>query len=381
MHVPLLDLKAQYAAIRGEIEPVVSEVLESQAFINGPAVAELERQVASLSSTAEAIGVSSGTDALIAALMSLGIASDLPACRTGRSCPGCPEVITTPFTFFATAGSIWRVGAKPVFVDIQPETFNIDPQRVAEAVTDRTRAILPVHLFGQVAEMEPILALAESRGLPVVEDAAQAIGSTRNGQPAGSFGAAGCLSFFPSKNLGGIGDGGMIVTNDASLADTLRQCRDHGSRPRYIHKWVGGNFRLDTLQAAALVVKLRHLEGWSAARRANAAAYDRLLADCDEVLTPVVAEGNVSIYNQYVIRCDRRDDLQAYLKDRDIHTAIYYPLALHQQECFAELGYRAGQFPHAEKAAAEVLALPIYPELTDAQIEYVAESIRSFYKG
>ena len=368
MQVPLLDLKAQYATIKDEMLPAVEAVMDSQYFINGPEVKELEGMVAAYSGCKAAVGVSSGTDALLAALMALGIG------------PG-DEVITTPYTFFATAGSIWRTGARPVFVDIEPDTFNIDAAKIASAVTEKTKAIMPVHLFGQVAEMDPIMELAKKRDLYVIEDAAQAIGAEYKGRKAGSIGTVGCFSFFPSKNLGGMGDGGMIVTQDEELADRLSQCRNHGSKPKYYHKWVGGNFRLDTLQAAGLIVKLRHLDDWSAKRRANAARYDELLADCGSVVTPTVRDYNVSIFNQYVIRAPRRDELQAALKNAGVGTAIYYPLSLHQQECFAELGHKAGDFPESEKAAGDSLALPIYPELTDEQICHVAGKVKEFCGG
>jgi len=379
MNVPLLDLKAQYATLKDEMLPAIEKVLASQYFINGPEVKELEAAVADYSGAKAAVGVSSGTDALLCSLMSLGIGEALPGCRTGGPCPGPEEVITTPYTFFATGGSIWRVGARPVFVDIEPATFNIDPAGVEAAVTERTKAIMPVHLFGQVAEMDPILEVARTHDLYVIEDAAQAIGAQHKGRKAGTMGTVGCFSFFPSKNLGGLGDGGMIVTQDEALADRISQCRNHGSKPKYYHKWVGGNFRLDTLQAAGLLVKLRHLDAWSQKRRANAAKYEELFANCDEVTTPVVRDHNVSIYNQYVIRAAKRDALQAHLKDAGIGTAIYYPLSLHEQECFAALGYKKGQFPHSEKAAAETLAIPIYPELTAEQIEHVAGTIKGFY--
>ena len=365
MNVPLLDLKAQYATIKDEIDPAMQAVMDSQYFINGPEVKELERRVAEYSQCAAAVGVSSGTDALLCSLMTLGIG------------PG-DEVITTPYTFFATAGSIWRSGARPVFVDIEPDTFNIDPAKIASAVTNKTKAIMPVHLFGQMADMDAICAVARDRGLFVIEDAAQAIGATTKGRKAGSIGTVGCFSFFPSKNLGGMGDGGMVTTQDADLADRLAQCRNHGSEPKYYHKWVGANFRLDTLQAAGLIVKLRHLDDWSASRRANAARYNELFADVEEVVTPTVRGDNVMIYNQYVIRIPRRDALQAFLTDSSIGSAIYYPLSLHQQECFASLGYKAGDFPESERAAAESLALPVYPELTDEQITYVAEKVKAF---
>ena len=265
-----------------------------------------------------------------------------------------------------------------MFVDIEPETFNLDADRIAAAVSDRTRAIVPVHLFGQIAEMDPIVALAEQRGLYVIEDAAQAIGATQRGRKAGSMGTVGCFSFFPSKNLGGLGDGGMVVTNDTALAETMRQCRNHGSKPTYFHKWVGGNFRLDTIQAAALLVKMRHLESWHAARRGNAARYDALLAGAPGVVTPVIRDYNESIYNQYVIRIPRSDACRQYLLDAGIGCEVYYPLSLHQQECFAELSHGKGDFPEAERAASESLAIPVYPELSDDQIEYVARTLNGF---
>lgn len=365
MKVPLLDLKAQFATIKQEMLSAVEAVFDGQYFINGPEVAELEKLIAEYSTAAAAVGVSSGTDALLASLMTLGIGAG-------------DEVITSPYTFFATAGSIWRAGAKPVFVDVEPDTYNIDPSKIAAAITDKTKAIMPVHLFGQVAEMDPILEIAAKGDLYVIEDAAQAIGATYKGRKAGSMGTTGCFSFFPSKNLGCNGDGGMVVTQDPDLADKLAQCRNHGSKPKYYHKWVGGNFRLDTIHAAALIVKLRHLEDWSAKRRANAARYNELFADCRQVTTPVVRDYNVSIYNQYVIGVPKRNELQAYLKEAGIGTAIYYPLPLHEQECFQPLGYKHGDMPNSERAADRTLALPIYPELADEQIEYVAGKVKEF---
>jgi dTDP-4-amino-4,6-dideoxygalactose transaminase len=366
MHVPLLDLKAQYATISEEMQAAILAVLEGQQFIGGPQVRELEELVAAYSGCRAAVGVSSGTDALLAALMTLGIG------------PG-DEVITTPYTFFATVGGIWRTGARPVFVDIEPDTFNIDPSRIEAAITARTRAIVPVHLFGQMAEMDPIKAIAGRHGLALIEDAAQAIGAEHRGRKAGSIGTVGCLSFFPSKNLGGLGDGGMVVTQDPALAEKLAITRNHGSKPKYYHAFVGGNFRLDTIQAAGLIVKLRHLDGWSARRRENAARYDALLAGCPQVVTPVVRPHNVSVVNQYVIRVPRRNELQAYLREQGVGTEVYYPLSLHQQECFASLGYRTGDFPESERAAAETLALPVYPELSEEQLAFVAERIQAFY--
>jgi len=367
MQVPLLDLKAQYKTIREEMRAAVDRVMESQYFINGPEVKQLEEAVAAYSSCKKAVGVSSGTDALLASLMALGIG------------PG-DEVITTPFTFFATVGSIWRTGAKPVFVDIEADTYNIAPQNIEKAITPRTKAIIPVHLYGQCAEMDPILELAAKYKLFVIEDAAQSIGATYKGRKAGAMGTAGCLSFFPSKNLGGFGDGGMILANDEQLAERLAVFRQHGSKPKYYHKFVGGNFRLDTLQAAALLVKLKHLDSWSEKRRQNAKQYYELLKDCSAVVTPVIRPYNISIYNQYVIRVgSRRDELIKFLQANGIGTEIYYPLSMHDQECFSSLGHKPGDFPESEKAARETLALPIYPELTEEQIRYVAGKVKEFF--
>ena len=365
MNVPMLDLKAQYATIKDEMTSAIQGVMESQYFINGPEVKELEGMIAEYCQCKAAVGVSSATDALLCSLMSLGIGSG-------------DEVITTPYTFFATAGSIWRSGAKPVFVDIELDTFNIDPTKIDAAITKKTKAIMPVHLFGQVAEMDPILEIAKKHDLYIIEDAAQGVGATYKGRKAGSMGTTGCFSFFPSKNLGCNGDGGMVATQDEDLADRIVQCRNHGSKPKYYHKWVGGNFRLDTIQAAAIIVKLPHLEDWSAARRANAEKYDQLFADCEQVITPVIRDYNVTIYNQYVIRVPKRNELQVFLKEAGIGSAIYYPLSLHEQECFAPLGYKRGDMPNSETAADETLAIPIYPELTDEQIEYVAGKVKEF---
>ena len=322
MNVPLLDLKAQFATIKDEIMSAIEAVMESQYFINGPEVKELEGLVAEYSDCKAAVGVSSGTDALLCSLMTLGVGAG-------------DEVITTPYTFFATAGSIWRTGARPVFVDIEPDTFNIDPLKVAAAVSEKTKAIMPVHLFGQVAEMDPIIEIANKHKLYVIEDAAQAISATYKDRKAGSIGTVGCFSFFPSKNLGGMGDGGMIVTQDEDLAERLRQCRNHGSKPKYYHKWVGGNFRLDTIQAAGLIVKLRHLDEWSTKRRANADRYDELFTDFKPVKTPSIRGYNVTIFNQYVIRVPKRDELKAFLKEQSIGTETYYPLSLHEQASVA----------------------------------------------
>ena len=367
MQVPLLDLKEQYRSIRQEIDEAVARVIESQHFILGPEVTALEQEVAAYSGANYGVGMSSGTDALLAALMALDI-------RNGD------EVITTPYTFFATAGTIARLGAKTVFVDIDPATFNIDASQIEAAITDRTRAIIPVHLYGRMADMDAIMRVARARAIPVIEDAAQAIGSfDAAGRRAGAIGDMGCFSFFPSKNLGGFGDGGMTVTNDSSLAHKLRLLRTHGSEPKYYHAIVGGNFRLDALQAAVLRVKLRYLEGWTDARRHNADRYRTLFqqADLSDTLTlPHDEPGH--IYNQFVIRTPRRDALQLHLKAHGVGTEIYYPVPLHLQECFRDLGYRNGDFPESERAAADTLALPIYPELTEEQLGYVVDTIANF---
>ncbi len=366
MDVPLLDLKAQYAAIKDEVLAQINDVLDSQQCIGGPKVEAIEKAVASASDCKYAVGVASGTDAILNTLMSLGIG------------PG-DEVITTPFTFFATAGCIARVGAKPVFVDIEPKTFNLDPTMIEAAITEKTQAIMPVHLFGQMAEMDSIMAVAGQASLAVIEDAAQSITSTYKGHKAGSIGTAGCLSFFPSKNLGGIGDGGMVVTNDRKLYKRLMIMRNHGSEPKYYHKYIGGNFRLDPIQAAALLVKLPHLDNWSARRRKNAKYYNKRFKGT-VVKIPYVSKDCESIYNQYVIRVPRRDELVEHLRKHNIGCEIYYPVPLHLQECFAYLGYKRGDCPHAEAAAQEVLALPIYPELTDDMKDYVVETLLSFYE-
>lgn len=361
MKIPLLDLKVQHAGIREEVLRAVAEVLDSQVCILGPKVEELEKKVAALSDCRFAVGVSSGTDALLAALMALGIGQG-------------DEVVTTPFTFFATAGCIARVGALPVFVDIDPRTFNIDPSRIEAAITPRTRAIMPVHLFGQMCDMDPIMEIANRHGIPVIEDAAQAISATYKGRKAGSMGAIGCFSFFPSKNLGAAGDGGMCVTNDAKLHEMLLLMRSHGSKPKYYHKYVGGNFRLDPIQAAVLLVKLPHLETWSLARRRNAALYDAAFAG-SPVVTPFVHPDCMSIYNQYSIRVSGRDALRMGLIDAGIGNEIYYPVPLHLQECFQGRCRMAGSMAYAEAAASEILALPIYPELTPEQIREVAQTV------
>jgi dTDP-4-amino-4,6-dideoxygalactose transaminase len=370
--IPLLDLKAQLETIRPEVERAVLGVISEQRFILGPEVEGLEREVATYTGTAHAVGVSSGTDALLLTLMALGVG------------PG-DEVVTSAYSFFATAGSIARLGARPVLVDIDPADFNLDPAAVAAHLSPRTRAILPVHLFGRCAAVERLREAAPD--LPVVEDAAQAIGARRGGIAAGALGTAGCLSFFPSKNLGGCGDGGMITTEDPKLAHRLRALRVHGQERRgaYQHDLLGGNFRLDALQAAVLRVKLPHLERWIEARRANAARYRRLFADSGApvVLPPDDGPECRDVYNQFVIRVSggRRDALAARLKERRIGCAIYYPRGLHQQPCLASLGYRDGDFPHTEAAARESLSIPVYPELDEGQQQRVVAAIGEFLDG
>jgi len=367
MQVPLLDLKAQYATIREEVQEAVQAIFESQYFIGGPAVEACEKAVAEYGRCPHAVGVSSGTDALLIALMAEDIGAG-------------DEVITTPYTFFATVGSIVRTGATPVLVDIEPEGFNINPALIEEKITGQTKAILPVHLYGQMAEMDSIMSQAEKNGLIVIEDACQAIGAEYQGRRAGAAGHYGCFSFFPSKNLGGAGDGGIVTTTDRARAEKLRMLRNHGMEPKYCHSLVGGNFRLDAIQAAVVNVKLKYLDRWSARRAENAARYDELLAGCAAVQTPGKLPDRRHVFNQYMIRAERRDELRAHLTEQGIGTDIYYPVPLHQQECFASLGYAEGSFPESERAAAEVLALPIYPELTDEQIEYTAEQVKSFFK-
>lgn len=367
--VPLLDLKAQYTTIRDQVQDAIERVLESQQFILGAEVEALEREIAAYSQCEFGIGMSSGTDAILVALMALDI-------RPGD------QVIIPAYTFFATAGCVARLGAQPVFVDVDPQTFNLDPAKIQAAITPRTRALMPVHLFGQCAEMEPIVELARKHNLAMIEDAAQAIGSDYRGQRAGAMGQLGCFSFFPSKNLGGIGDGGMITTNDRALAERVRLLRNHGAHPKYYHKLIGGNFRLDAIQAAVLRVKLNYLDQWSAARQKNAARYRQLFAKAqlEMIGLPIEEPDRRHIYNQFVIRIPERDALAAYLKQNNIGTEIYYPVPLHLQECFAELGYRVGDFPESERAAKETLALPIYPELSDAQQRAVVDAIAAFCK-
>jgi dTDP-4-amino-4,6-dideoxygalactose transaminase len=371
VNVPLLDLVAQYRAIKDEVLPAVQAVIESQQFIMGPPVPQLEAAVAALSRAQHGIACASGTDALLLPLRALQLA------------PG-DEVITTPFTFFATAGAIHNAGGTPVFADIEPDTFNIDPAAVERAITPRTRAILPVHLYGQVAAMERLLQLARPRGIKILEDAAQAIGARRSidgaWRMAGELGWATGYSFFPSKNLGAWGDGGMMVTSDDALAERLRRLRLHGGAKQYHHDEVGTNSRLDSLQAAVLLAKLPHLASWSAQRREHAEYYSRALADVAAVRPPVVDRANEHIFHQYTLRVERRDALQAHLKAKGIGSAIYYPVPLHLQPCFAHLGYQAGRLPQAERASREVLSLPVYPELTRQQLDYVIDAIRGFYR-
>jgi dTDP-4-amino-4,6-dideoxygalactose transaminase len=370
--VPLLDLKAQYAAIREEVRAAVDRVMESQVFIMGPEVTALEQEVAAYSQTGFGIGMSSGTDAILAALMAIDL-------RPGD------EVVTTPYTFFATAGAIARLGGKPVFVDIDPATYNIDPAAIEAAITPRTRAIMPVHLFGQMADMDAIMAIAGRHDLIVIEDAAQAIGAEYKGRRAGSIGHMGCFSFFPSKNLGGFGDGGMTVTNDPALAEKLDILRKHGSKPKYYHKIVGGNFRLDAIQAAVLRVKLRYLDEWTAGRQRNAAAYRQLFAAANlqaaGIQTPLELPHVRHIYNQFVLRVPQRDALMAHLKQQKIGTEVYYPVPMHLQECFAGLGHRQGDFVESEQAALHSVAIPIYPELTAAMQASVVQAIAEFCAG
>lgn len=393
MNVPLLDLKAQYATIKDEILAAMHPVMDAQAFILGPAVASFEKAAAAYCRSPFAIGVSSGTDALLLALMAENIG------------PG-DEVITSPYSFFATAGSIARLGAKPVYVDIEPVKFNLDPSKIEAAITPRTKAIMPVHLYGRCAKMNTILDIARRHKLAVIEDAAQAIGADFQGARAGTMGDYGCFSFFPSKNLGGFGDGGLVTTNDPVRAERLRILRVHGMDPKYYHQFIGGNFRLDALQAAVLEVKLRHLDSWTAGRQRNALRYLKLFTDAGLVGKPVVLPklppataaqaigdeksgpgtlnpGNCScrhVINQFVLRVPRRDELLKHLQKNGVGCEVYYPVPLHLQACFAHLGHKPGDFPESERAARETLAIPVYPELTDAQAEYVVATVAAFYR-
>lgn len=364
MKVPALDLQAQYKSIEEEVMDAVRGVFESQHFILGPVVADFEKEVAASIGAAHALGVSSGTDALLIALMALDIG------------PG-DEVITSPYTFFATAGVIARLQARPVFVDIDPLTYNLDVGMVEAAITENTKALLPIHLFGQCADMDPLLEVANRRGLAVVEDAAQSLHATYRGRQAGTMGNMGCFSFYPTKNLGGAGEGGVVVTMDPELMEKLARLRNHGMHPRNVHSLIGGNFRMDALQGAVLRVKLKHLPQWNARRREIARFYDEALAGTPGIVAPTVLPGNEMVCHQYVIRVPHRDTVYAELEAVGIGVAIYYPVALHLQECFHCLGYGEGDFPEAERAARETLALPIHAELTGAQVEYVAEKTKS----
>ena len=385
-NVPLLDLKAQFAQIRDEVMPVIEAVCSSQRFILGEHVVELEKEVAGYCSAAAGIGVSSGTDALLLALMALGVG-------VGE------EIITTPYTFFATAGTIARLGARPVFCDIDPLTFNLSPVAVKSfidtqcevrggqlfnrATGGRITGLMPVHLYGQSADMDPLMAIAREYRLRVIEDAAQAIGTEyKNGIRVGSIGDIGCFSFFPSKNLGAFGDAGLCTTNDAELAESMRVLRVHGGKPKYFHSVIGGNFRIDELQAAVLRVKLKHLDGWTEGRQRNAAIYDAAFAKspfAGKLVRPLAPKDGRHIFNQYIVRTHRRDALKEFLTQRGVGTEIYYPVPLHLQKCFEYLGHAPGDFPESERAARETLALPIYPELEKAQLDYVIGAIAEFF--
>ena len=376
MKVPLLDLKEQYKTIKKEVLKTTEELFENQYFILGPRVASLEKEMADYCSSKHAVGVSSGTDALLMALMAAGIGlKDM--------------VITTPYTFFATAGSIVRTGARPVFADIDPKTYNMSPESLENAIESMTRselerlkAVIPVHLYGQCADLAPILEICEKYGLVVIEDAAQAIGAEYRGKRAGSMGDFGCFSFFPSKNLGAFGDGGMVTTHSDDFYDTLCTLRVHGSQPKYYHKLIGGNFRLDAFQAAVVSIKLKYLDQWTTARQKNAQKYRALFkhAGLEDVVESPFEKEDRHIYNQFVIRVkERRDDLRQFLNDAGIGTEVYYPVPMHLQACFSDLNYKQGDFPEAEHAALHTVALPIYPELSDDQIEYVVDKIKEFY--
>ena len=378
MNVPLLDLKAQYKGIKEDITRALEEICESQYFILGPHVADLEKRVAEYCGSPHAVGVSSGSDALIISLMAAGVEQG-------------DRVLTTPYTFFATAGAIARVGATPVFADIDPETYNLSPAACRKAIESMPaaeqaalKAVMPVHLYGQCAEMDPILETAADFNLTVIEDAAQAIGAEYGSRRAGSMGSFGCFSFFPSKNLGAFGDGGMVITTSAEFDERLRILRGHGAQPKYVHHLVGGNFRLDALQAAVVAVKLPHLDRWTAARRENADRYRRLFSEyglSDRIGLPVERQQR-HIYNQFVIRIEAgRDELRRFLQEAGVGTEIYYPIPLHLQRCFDDLGYRKGDFPEFEKASAQTLALPVYPELTEDQQRYVVERIGAFLQS
>ena len=366
MKVPMLDLNAQYEPLMADIRKALDKVFEEHHYIMGSQVQALEQRMQEYLGIKHAIGCASGTDALVLAIKALGIGEG-------------DEVITTPFTFFATASSIWRNNANPVFVDIDPKTFNLDPARIEAAITPRTKAIMPVHLFGQCSDMDAIMAIAKKHNLKVIEDNAQGIGSTWNGKMSCSYGDIGTLSFFPSKNLGAMGDAGMCLTNSDDLAAKLKQLRVHGENPKYYHQWVGLNSRLDTMQAAILLVKLEALAAWSDARRANAAFYNEHLSNVGDLLTPYIDPKAVTIYNQYTLQTSKRDELMKHLQGKNIGCAIYYPLPLHLQECFSDLGYKKGDLPVAEAMAGKVFSIPIYPELTIEMKQYVVDSIKEFF--
>ena len=370
MNIPLLDLKAQFQPIRAEILAEIQTVCDEQGFVLGPRVVAFEESIARYIGSRFAIGCASGSDALLLSLMAMGV-------RAGD------EVITIPFTFFATAGAVSRLGAKPVFVDIQSDTFNIDPCLIEQAITPRTKAIIPVHLFGQCADMVAINEIAKRKKIHVIEDACQAIGATQAGMRAGVLGDTGCFSFFPSKNLGGFGDGGLITTNDQTLADSMAMLRVHGSQVRYLHEAIGINSRLDALQAAVLQIKLKYLDQWTEGRRRNAERYQQLFAKTkhvNHVVLPPTVPGNFHVYNQFTVRVPKRDELRAFLKEKGVGTEVYYPLPMHLQNCYRDLGHQKGSFPQSEQAAEEVMSLPIYPELTEAQQTYVVEMIAEFYR-
>ncbi len=370
MHIPLLDLKAQFQPLRSDILAAIETVCDEQGFVLGPRVTAFEESMAKYVGAQAAVGCASGSDALLLSLMALGVEHG-------------DEVVTVPFTFFATAGAISRLGAKPVFVDIERDTFNLDPAQLERAITARTKAIIPVHLFGQCADMASINKVAAAKRIPVIEDACQAIGAAQQGVRAGGLGTTGCFSFFPSKNLGGFGDGGLITTNDQNVAEALAMLRVHGSRARYLHEAIGVNSRLDALQAAILHVKLQYLDQWAEGRRRNAARYAHLFAQADlldQVTLPATRDGNFHVYNQFTVRAAKRDELRAYLKDQGVGTEIYYPLPMHLQNCYKHLGHRKGSFPVSEQAAEQVLSLPIYAELSEDHLGYVVGTIAQFYR-
>jgi dTDP-4-amino-4,6-dideoxygalactose transaminase len=370
MNVPLLDLKTQYLGIKAEVLSVMEAVCDEQGFVLGPRVSAFEEAVAKYIGSRYAIGCASGSDALLLSLMAMGV-------KAGD------EVITIPFTFFATASTVSRLGARPVFVDIQQDSFNIDPELIEQAITPRTRAIIPVHLFGQCADMAAINEIAKRKKIRVIEDACQAIGAAQQGTRAGVLGDTGCFSFFPSKNLGGFGDGGLITTNDKALADSMAMLRVHGSQVRYLHEAIGINSRLDALQAAVLHIKLKYLDQWNEGRRRNAERYQQLFYQmkyADRVVLPPTRPGNFHVYNQFTVRAPKRDELRTFLKEKGVGTEVYYPLPMHLQNCYRDLGHQKGSFPVSEQAAEEVMSIPIYAELTESQQGYVVEMIAKFYK-